>query len=141
MDETTKQRLQALKKELVREKNSKIRVSGRDAQDRAKKLLGVPDSKLGKDSDEEYWDTENIRFEVKSGKQVSNTMSLFEKAETQSWEFELSKDKQRELSGLMAMPEGTRDGLFICRLSDIKKIVLELNTIWKEEDSNGLDKK
>jgi len=38
------------------------------------------------------------------------------------------------------MPEGTKDGLFICRLSLIKEVVLELENIWKEVD-NGMDKK
>lgn len=141
MDENTKKRLQDLKKELVKQKNSNIRVSGRKAQDRAKNLLGVPDSKLGKDSDEEHWNTENIRIEVKSGKQVNSTMSLFEKAETQSWEYELTKDNPKELFSLLAMPEGTKDGLFICRLSLIKEVVLELQQMWKEENDNGLDKK
>ena len=111
------------------------------AQDRAKNLLGVPDSKLGKDSDEEHWNTGNIRLEVKSGKQVNSTMSLFEKAETQSWEYELTKDNPKELFSLLAMPEGTKDGLFICRLSLIKEVVLELQQMWKEENDNGLDKK
>ena len=41
----------------------------------------------------------------------------------------------------MAMPIGTRDGLFVCRLSQIKEIVNELNAIWTEEKENGLDKK
>lgn len=141
MDETTKKRLEDLKKELVKQKNSNIRVSGRIAQDRAKNLLGVPDSELGKDSDEEHWNTKNLRLEVKSGKQVNSTMSLFEKAETQSWEYELTKNNPKELFSLLAMPEGTKDGLFICRLSLIKKVVLELSQMWKEENDNGLDKK
>ena len=67
-------------------------------------------------------------------------MSLFEKAETQSWEFELSKDNPKELFSLLSMPEGTKDGLFICRLSLIKEVVLELQQMWKEEMNNGLDK-
>ena len=140
MDETTKKRLEKLKKDLLSKQNSNIRVSGRQAQDRAKQLLGVPDSKLGKDSDEEFWNTQNIRLEVKSGKQANPTMTLFEKAESQSWEYELTKDNPKELFGLIAMPEGTKDGLFICRLSLIKEVVLELEKIWKEVD-NGLDKK
>ena len=103
-------------------------------------MLGVPDSKLNKDSDEEHWNTKNLRLEVKSGKQVNSIMSLFEKAETQSWEFELSKDNPKELFSLLSMPEGTKDGLFICRLSLIKEVVLELQQMWKEEMNNGLDK-
>ena len=140
MDETTKKRLEKLKKDLLSKQNSNIRVSGRQAQDRAKQLLGVPDNKLGKDSDEEFWNTQNIRLEVKSGKQANPTMTLFEKAESQSWEYELTKDNPKELFGLIAMPEGTKDGLFICRLSLIKEVVLELEKMWKEVD-NGLDKK
>ena len=126
---------------MVRQQNSNNRVEGRASQDRAKKLLGIPDSKLGKDSDEEFWNSGNLRLEVKSGKQVSNTFSLFEKAETQSWDYEVTKDNPKELFSLMAMPIGTRDGLFVCRLSQIKEIVNELNAIWTEEKENGLDKK
>jgi hypothetical protein len=140
VDKTNRERLEQIKKELIRKQNSKVRVSGRQAQDRAKRLLGIPDKKLGKDSEEEFWDTKNIRLEVKSGKQANGTMTLFEKAESQSWDYELTKDEQRELFGLIAMPEGTKDGLFICRLSLIKKVVLELENIWKEVD-NGMDKK
>ena len=88
-----------------------------------------------------HWNTKNLRLEVKSGKQVNSTMSLFEKAETQSWEYELTKNNPKELFSLLAMPEGTKDGLFICRLSLIKKVVLELSQMWKEEKDNGLDKK
>lgn len=140
MDKTNRERLEQIKKELIRKQNSKVRVSGRQAQDRAKQLLGIPDKKLGKDSEEEFWDTKNIRLEVKSGKQANPTMTLFEKAESQSWDYELTKDEQRELFGLIAMPEGTKDGLFICRLSLIKKVMLELENIWKEVE-NGMDKK
>ena len=141
MDNETKKRLNNLKKELVRQQNSNNRVEGRASQDRAKKLLGIPDSKLGKDSDEEFWNSGNLRLEVKSGKQVSNTFSLFEKAETQSWDYEVTKDNPKELFSLMAMPNGTRDGLFICRLSQIEEIVNELKAIWTKEKDNGLDKK
>ena len=140
MDNNTKKRLDKLRKELVRQQNSNNRVEGRASQDRAKKLLGIPDSKLGKDSDEEFWNSGNLRLEVKSGKQVSNTFSLFEKAETQSWDYEVSKSNPKELFSLMAMPNGTRDGLFICRLSQIEEIVNELKAIWTKEKDNGLDK-
>jgi len=139
MDDNTKKRLRKLKDELIRQQNSNNRVEGRASQDRAKKLLGIPDNKLGKDSDEEFWNSGNLRLEVKSGKQVSNTISLFEKAETQSWDYEVSKDNPKELFSLMAMPNGTRDGLFICRLSQIEEIVNELKAIWKKENDNGLD--
>lgn len=139
MDNEVKQRLEKLKKELVRQQNSYNRVEGRASQDRAKKLLGVPNSKLGKDSDEEFWNTDNLRLEVKSGKQVSSTISLFEKAETQSWDYEITKDNPKELFSLMAMPDGTRDGLFLCRLSQIKEVVQQLQAMWDKEKENGVD--
>lgn len=139
MDNEVKQRLEKLKKELVRQQNSHNRVEGRASQDRAKKLLGVPNSKLGKDSDEEFWNTDNLRLEVKSGKQVSSTISLFEKAETQSWDYEITKDNPKELFSLMAMPDGTRDGLFLCRLSQIKEVVQQLQAMWDKEKENGVD--
>ena len=72
---------------------------------------------------------------------ISKANSLFEKAESQSWEFELTRDNPKELFSLLAMPEGTKDGLFICRLSHIKEVMLELKQMWKEETENGLDKK
>ena len=120
---------------------SDAKQSGFKLQERARKLLKVPDREFGASNlDEELWNSE-VQFEVKSGKQVNSTMSLFEKAETQSWEYELTKDNPKELFSLLAMPEGTKDGLFICRLSLIKEVVLELQQMWKEENDNGLDKK
>ena len=130
MDNNTKKRLDKLRKELVRQQNSNNRVEGRASQDRAKKLLGIPDSQLGKDSDEEFWNSGNLRLEVKSGKQVSNTVSLFEKAETQSWDYEVSKSNPKELFSLMAMPNGTRDGLFICRLSRRGFFIGDFMLLW-----------
>jgi hypothetical protein len=133
-------RLEQIKKQQTSRKNSISRVEGRASQDKAKKLLNIPDSPLGKDSDEEFWNTDKLRFEVKSGKQVNDTVLKFEKAETQSWEFELSKndlDKQKDLFSMVMMPHGTNDGLFLCRLSQLQEIVKELNNIWKQEENNG----
>ena len=136
-------RLEEIKKLQNSRKNKISRVEGRASQDKAKKLLNIPDSPLGKDSDEEYWNTDKLRFEVKSGKQVNDTVVKFEKAETQSWEFELSKNdlnKQKDLFSMVMMPHGTNDGLFLCRLSQLQEIVEELRNIWKQEgEKDGLD--
>ena len=136
-------RLEEIKKLQNSRKNQISRVEGRASQDKSKKLLNIPDSPLGKDSDEEYWNTDKLRFEVKSGKQVNDTVVKFEKAETQSWEFELSKNdlnKQKDLFSMVMMPHGTNDGLFLCRLSQLQEIVEELSNIWKQEgEKDGLD--
>ena len=136
-------RLEEIKKLQNSRKNKISRVEGRASQDKAKKLLNIPDSPLGKDADEEYRNTDRLRFEVKSGKQVNDTVLKFEKAETQSWEFELSKNdlnKQKDLFSMVMMPHGTNDGLFLCRLSQLQEIVEELRNIWKQEgEKDGLD--
>ena len=44
---------------------------------------------------------------------------------------------------MVAMPNGTGDGLFICRLSELQKVVAGLLENWDEYDKgekeNGLD--
>tara|TARA_Y100001963_G_scaffold116996_1_gene162693 strand:+ start:963 stop:1379 length:417 start_codon:yes stop_codon:yes gene_type:complete len=134
-DNTIDQRIAAIREELIRQRNKSSRVEGRASQDKAKKLLDIPDNPYTKSSEEENWNSP-IRWEVKSGKQVSNTTNMFEKAESQSWEHELSKklDDQKKLFGMIMMPHGTSDGLFLCRLSQIKDIVIELSNIWKEQE-------
>lgn len=133
-------RLKAIKEQQIKRKNSISRVQGRASQDLAKELLGIPDNKYTASSDEEYWNSGKIRFEVKSGKQVSETVTKFEHAESQSWEFELTKDEQRELFSMLMMPHGTKDGLFICRISQLRDIVEELKSLWKQEgEEDGLD--
>lgn len=138
MDDIEK-RLEEIKKLQKARRNQMSRKEGRKSQDKAKKLLDIPDSPLGKDSDEEFWNTEKISFEVKSGKQVHNTMSMFEKAETQSWEYQLTKDNPKELFSMIMMPHGTNDGIILIRLSDIKQVVLELQHMWNRRE-NGMDK-
>lgn len=129
-------RLKAIKEQQTKRKNQVSRVEGRASQDRAKKLLNIPDSPLGKDSDEEFWNTDRLRFEVKSGKQTNDTITKFERAESQSWEYELSKSdlkKQKDLFSMVMIPHGTNDGLFLCRLSQLQDVVSELSNIWKQE--------
>jgi hypothetical protein len=140
-DKDMEERLNSLKKELVREQNQTNRVEGRASQDRAKKLLKVPDNELTKSSDEEYWNSP-VRFEVKSGKQVADIVKKFEHAESQSYDFAISKGIDDKPFSMIAMPHGSGDGLFLCRLSTLNEIVDKLQEMWKtntEEKENGVD--
>ena len=135
------EKLKSFRKELVREQNQTNRVEGRASQDRAKKLLGVPDNDLTKSSDEEYWNSP-IRFEVKSGKQVADIVKKFELAESQSYDFAISKGIDDKPFSMIAMPHGSGAGLFLCRLSTLNEIVDKLQSMWNtnnEEKENGVD--
>lgn len=141
-DDDIQERLTNLKKKLVQEQNQTNRVEGRASQDRAKKLLNVPDNDLTKSSDEEYWNSP-VRFEVKSGKQVADIVKKFEHAESQSYDFAISKGIEDKPFSMIAMPHGSGDGLFLCRLSTLNEIVDKLQDMWKtnklEEKENGVD--
>lgn len=141
-DDDIQERLTDLKKKLIQEQNQTNRVEGRASQDRAKKLLNVPDNDLTKSSDEEYWNSP-IRFEVKSGKQVADIVKKFEHAESQSYDFAISKGIEDKPFSMIAMPHGSGDGLFLCRLSTLNEIVDKLQDMWKtnklEEKENGVD--
>jgi hypothetical protein len=132
-------RLEEIKKKQNQRKNSISRLEGRASQDRAKELLGIPDNPMTKSSEEEYWNSGEVRYEVKSGKQVNETISKFEKAESQSWEYELTQEEQRELFAMIMMPHGTKDGVFICRMSQLRDIVNELSILWTKGEKDGLD--
>ena len=141
-DDDVQKKLDDLKKQLVQQQNQTNRVEGRASQDRAKKLLGVPDNDLTKSSDEEYWNSP-IRFEVKSGKQVTDIVKKFELAESQSYDFAITKGTEDKPFSMIAMPHGSGDGLFLCRLSTLKLIVDKLQDMWntnkEQELDNGLD--
>ena len=141
-DDDIQERLTDLKKKLIQEQNQTNRVEGRASQDRAKKLLNVPDNDLTKSSDEEYWNSP-VRFEVKSGKQVADIVKKFEHAESQSYDFAISKGIEDKPFSMIAMPHGSGDGLFLCRLSTLNEIVDKLQDMWKtnklEEKENGVD--
>ena len=141
-DDEIQTRLNELKKKLVQEQNQTNRVEGRASQDRAKKLLGVPDNELTKSSDEEYWNSP-VRFEVKSGKQVADIVKRFEHAESQSYDFAISKGIEDKPFSMIAMHHGSGEGLFLCRLSTLNEIVDRLQEMWTtnkiEEKENGVD--
>jgi hypothetical protein len=130
--------------EEVRRSNAFNRNNGRSKQELARKLLKVPDNKGGRiPADEEDWNS-HVLFEVKSGKQVDPIATKFYNAESQNQEFRDSWNVRKPFS-MIAMPNGTGDGLFICRLSELEEVVEGLQKNWKEsniekgEKGNGLD--
>ena len=139
------------KEEAVRKSNSFNRNNGRSKQELARKLLKVPDNKGGRiPADEEDWNS-HVLFEVKSGKQVDPIATRFYNAESQNQEFRDSWNVRKPFS-MIAMPNGTGDGLFICRLSELEEVVKGLRMNWlqktadqnmeeqrKGEKDNGLD--
>jgi hypothetical protein len=144
LDKEMIDKLESFKKEMVQRKNTHNRNEGKRLQDRAKKMLGVPERVVGNSSQEEFWNSP-IRFEVKSGKQVENIVKQFENCETQSYDYaltdEFNKSYEKPFS-MVAMPGGTSDGLLIIRLSELKQVVAKLNEMWKtneEGEENGMD--
>jgi hypothetical protein len=117
-----------------RKMNTFNRSNGRNKQMRAKEMLGVPERKFGgKSADEEHWNSE-VRFEVKSGNQVEPIATRFFKAEKQSLDY-AGKQKDGSMSkpfAMVAMPHGTGDGIVLCRLSEIKRVVEGLEKNWKQ---------
>lgn len=117
-----------------RKMNTFNRSNGRNKQMRAKEMLGVPERKFGgKSADEEHWNSE-VRFEVKSGNQVEPIATRFFKAEKQSLDY-AGKQKDGSMNkpfAMVAMPHGTGDGIVLCRLSEIKRVVEGLEENWKQ---------
>ena len=40
---------------------------------------------------------------------------------------------------MIMMPHGTKDGVFICRMSQLRDIVNELSILWTKGEKDGLD--
>ena len=117
--------------EEVRRSNQFNRNNGRSKQEMARKLLKVPNNVSGKiPADEEDWNS-NVLFEVKSGKQVDPIATRFYNAESQSQEFVDTLGTKKPFS-MIAMPHGTGDGIFMCRLSSLEKVVEGLLENWKK---------
>jgi hypothetical protein len=118
--------------------------SGLQKQERARKLLRVPDREFGASNmDEELWNSE-VQFEVKAGKQVDKVASLFFRIEEQT-EQKLKSTKgvqQDKPFAMICMPNGTGDGLLVTRLSELESLVNGLLKNWeKEREQNGMDQK
>ena len=75
-------------------------------------------------------------FEVKSGKQVDPIATRFYNAESQSQEFQ-DVWKEKKTFSMIAMPNGTGDGLLICRLSELQNVVAGLLANWEEYENKG----
>ena len=119
------------KEEELRKSNAFNRNNGRSKQEMARKLLKVPNNVSGKiPADEEDWNS-NVLFEVKSGKQVDPIATRFYNAESQSQEFVDTLGSKKPFS-MIAMPHGTGDGIFMCRLSSLEKVVEGLLENWKK---------
>ena len=118
------------------------RQSGFVKQERARKLLKVPDREFGASNlDEELWNSE-VQFEVKSGKQVNTIASHFFRVEDEV------RKKINNTEGMtnekpfamICMPSGTGDGILLTRISDLEKVVEGLLCNWeKEKEQHGLD--
>ena len=122
--------------EEVRRSNQFNRNNGRSKQELARKLLKVPDNVGGRiPADEEDWNS-NVLFEVKSGKQVDPIATRFYNAESQSQEFQ-DVWKEKKPFSMIAMPNGTGDGLLICRLSELQNVVGGLLANWEEYENKG----
>jgi hypothetical protein len=122
--------------EEIRRSNQFNRNNGRSKQELARKLLKVPDNVGGKiPADEEDWNSK-VLFEVKSGKQVDPIATRFYNAESQSQEFQ-DVWKEKKPFSMIAMPNGTGDGLLICRLSELQNVVAGLLANWEEYENKG----
>ena len=126
----------------MKDEKSEARQSGFVKQERARKLLKVPDREFGASNlDEELWNSA-VQFEVKSGKQVNSVSSLFFRIEDEvSKKIKITKGATKSKPfAMICMPDGTGDGLLITRLSDLEKLVPALLENWeKERKQNGLD--
>ncbi len=124
------------------DKKNEARQSGFVKQERARKLLKVPDREFGASNlDEELWNSA-VQFEVKSGKQVNTIASYFFRIENEVNEkIKITKGATNTKPfGMICMPSGTGDGLLVTRLSDLEKLVPALLENWeKERKQNGLD--
>ena len=119
------------------------RQSGFVKQERARKLLKVPDREFGASNlDEELWNSE-VQFEVKSGKQVDSISAYFFRIENEVYN-KIKKTKgatNEKPFAMICMPKGTGDGLLVTRLTNLENLVDCLLQNWEKESSNGLDQK
>ena len=119
------------------------RQSGFVKQERARKLLKVPDRDFGASNlDEELWNSE-VQFEVKSGKQVDSISAYFFRIENEVYN-KIKKTKgatNEKPFAMICMPKGTGDGLLVTRLTNLENLVDGLLQNWEKESSNGLDQK
>ena len=94
--------------------------TGLQKQERARKLLKVPDREFGASNmDEELWNSA-VQFEVKSGKQVDKIASHFFRVEDEV-DRKIKNTEGVEKNkpfAMICMPSGTGDGILLQRISD-----------------------
>jgi hypothetical protein len=83
---------------------------------RARKALNIPGANS---RHEEVWGG-NIRVEIKAGAQVGPIATRFDTARAQSEAARAIGDHRPFV--MVAMPDDTRDGIVLCRLSDIAEV-------------------
>ena len=121
---------------------SDAKQSGFKLQERARKLLKVPDREFGASNlDEELWNSA-VQFEVKSGKQVNTIASHFYRIEEETRRKINNTEgvEKNKPFAMICMPSGTGDGILLTRISDLEGLVEGLLTNWNKEKENGLDK-
>lgn len=127
----------------MKDEQKKTMRTGLQSQERARKMLRVPDREFAASNmDEELWNSE-VQFEVKAGKQVDKVASLFFRIEEQTEQkINNTKGKTNDKPfAMICMPNGTGDGLLVTRISDLERLVEGLQKNWeKEREQHGLDK-
>ena len=111
-------------------RGARSRRSGLAKQRVARKALGVaPSHKFG-DANEENWCDPYFSTEVKSGAQVRAVNTFWTKCLAQIESGQHDFGGQKKIPRVVAMPEGSKDGLVVMRLSDweafIKPLILDL---------------
>ena len=124
------------------DEGTKARQSGFKLQERARKLLRVPDREFGASNLDEELSNSAVQFEVKSGKQVDKIASHFFRVEDEV-DRKIKNTEGVEKNkpfAMICMPSGTGDGILLTRLSDLEGLVEGLLTNWNKEKENGFDK-
>jgi len=112
--ETVNQRRGRLNKQKGHRKQSLARKA-------LEELFGAEALFHGRKANEEAWTHLPIRVEVKAGAQVKPIETRFLAAEKQATAAKATGDPRPFC--YIAMPDGTTDGLFICRLSVLKELL------------------
>jgi len=112
--ETVNQRRGRLNKQKGHRKQSLARKA-------LEELFGAEALFHGRKANEEAWTHLPIRVEVKAGAQVKPIETRFLTAEKQATAAKATGDPRPFC--YIAMPDGTTDGLFICRLSVLKELL------------------
>jgi hypothetical protein len=113
-DETTNQRRGRLNKQKGHRKQSLARKALED-------LFGTKAPHHDMKAEERRWTHLPVRVEVKAGAQVKPIETRFTAAEKQAAVNDDTEDSRPFV--FIAMPDGTTDGLFICRLSTLKELL------------------